>query len=119
MVKVELNNLIMQGHHGVYEEERKLANTFEINLSVAYNEKGLAFKKLEDTIDYESLFGIVKQKMSTPGFLLEKICQEIVRAVKKKYAFVKEINISIYKVRVPIENFQGRAGVSMRKKYQS
>ena len=46
MVKVELNNLIMQGHHGVYEEERKLANTFEINLSVAYNEKGLAFKKL-------------------------------------------------------------------------
>lgn len=118
MVKVELHNVILQGHHGVYEEERKLANTFEVNLSVEYDEKKTAFKKLQDTIDYEALYAIVKQKMAKPGFLLEKICQDIIRTVKKQYSFIKEISISIYKIQVPIENFQGRAGVSMSRKFK-
>lgn len=118
MVTVELNNLILQGHHGVYEEERKLANTFEVNLSVAFDEKKAVLQNLPDTIDYEELYAIIKQKMSKPGFLLEKICQDIIHTIKKQYSFIKEINISIYKIQVPIENFQGRAGVSIHKKFK-
>jgi 7,8-dihydroneopterin aldolase/epimerase/oxygenase len=119
MVTVELQNMLLQGHHGVYEEERRLANTFEVNLSVLYNEKGAKLQKLQDTVDYEILFSIVKEKMDKPGQLLEQIGQEVIHAIRKKYSFVREISISIYKLQVPIESFQGRAGVTLRRKYKN
>jgi dihydroneopterin aldolase len=118
MITVELQKLVLQGHHGVYEEEKKLANTFEVNLDVSYNEKHAEFRDLSETIDYEALYTIIKQKMAIPGDLLEKLCLQIIKAIKKQYPFIKEIHISIYKLRVPIADFQGRAGVSMSRKYK-
>jgi dihydroneopterin aldolase len=118
MVTVELQNLILGGYHGVYEEERKLENSFEVNLYVVFNEKKTEFLKLQDTVDYEALHKIVREKMDIPGYLLEKIGHGIIKAIKKKYSFVREIRISIYKLQVPIENFQGRAGVTLCRKFK-
>ena len=117
MVTVQLHNLIMHGHHGVYKEERELMNTFEVNLDVRYDDKKTDFDKLEDTISYVDLYDIVKQKIQVPVFLLEKICQGIIRKIKHQYPSVKEVSISIYKVYAPIENFEGKVGVTMRKKF--
>ena len=117
MVTVQLNNLILHGHHGLYEEERKVVNTFEVNLSVAFDEKKSDFDSIEDTVNYEELYKIVKQRMQAHTFLLEKICQGIIRKIKHQYPFVKEVNISVYKLQAPIENLQGKVGVAMRKKF--
>src|ERR1700681_4768554 len=89
MVTVELNNIILHGHHGVYEEERKLVNTFEVNLSVSYKEKNTNFEGIGSTINYVELYEIVKQKMQAPGLLLEKICQGIIHLIKHRYAEVR------------------------------
>ncbi|HTQ66653.1 MAG TPA: dihydroneopterin aldolase [Puia sp.] len=117
MITVELHNLILHGHHGIFEEEKKVMNTFEVNLSVKYDEKRSDFNRIEDTISYVDLYEIVKQKIGVPVFLLEKLCQEIIHKIKNQYPSVREVNISIYKMQAPIENFQGKAGVSMRKKF--
>jgi dihydroneopterin aldolase len=70
MVTVELNNIILQGHHGVYEEERKLVNTFEVSLSVAYDEKNTVFEGIGSTINYVDVYDIVKKKMHAHVLLL-------------------------------------------------
>jgi 7,8-dihydroneopterin aldolase/epimerase/oxygenase len=118
MVTVELNNIILHGHHGVYEEERKLVNTFEVNLSVSYNEKNTNFEGIGSTINYVELYEIVKQKMQAPGLLLERICQGIIHQIKHQYAEVREVRISIYKIQAPMQNFQGKAGVTLSKKFE-
>lgn len=117
MVTVELRNLIMHGHHGIYEEEKKVMNTFEVNLDVKYDEKKSDFDSINDTISYVDLYEIVKGKIKVPVFLLEKICQGIIRKIKHQYPSVKEISITIYKIQAPIENFQGKVGVTMRRKF--
>jgi len=117
MITIELNQLILHGYHGLHQEEKKVMNTFEVNLSVKYDEKKSDFNNIEDTISYVDLYEIVKQKIQVPVLLLEKICQGIIRKIKHQYPFVKEVNISIYKLQAPIENFQGKVGVSMRKKF--
>ncbi len=117
MITVELQNLILHGYHGVFEEEKKVMNTFEVSLSVKYDEKKSDFNSLEDTISYVDLYEIVKQKIKVPVFLLEKLCQGIIRKIKHQYPSVREVNISIYKLQAPIENFQGKVGVTMRKKF--
>jgi 7,8-dihydroneopterin aldolase/epimerase/oxygenase len=117
MITVELHNVIMYGFHGVYEEERKILNTFEVNLDVKFEEKVSVFDRLEDTISYADLYDIVRQKMEIPGFLLEKICQDIIQKIKDQFPVVLQVDISIYKLQPPIEHFQGKVGVSMVRRF--
>ena len=113
MVTVHLHKVILYGFHGLYEEERKLANTFELNIDVSYNDTSSSFEKISDTVDYETIFKLAKQEIDQPTLLLEKICQNLIHAIKDRYSFVKKIAITIEKVHAPIENFQGRPGVTI------
>ena len=117
MTTVELHNLVLHGYHGIFEEEKKVMNTFEVSLSVRFDERKTDFDKLGDTISYVDLYELVKHKTQAPSLLLEKLCQGIIRKIKHQYPIVREVVISIYKMQAPIENFQGKVGVTMRKKF--
>lgn len=117
MVTVELRNVIMHGHHGVYVEEQEVMNTFEVNLDVSYEESDLKFNEVGDTISYVALFDIVQERIQVPVFLLEKICGETITKIKTKFPQVRAIQMSIYKLQAPIENFQGKVGVTMQRHF--
>lgn len=117
MLTIQLHNLIFFARHGIHEEEQLTANSFEVNLDVVYDEQGNAFERIHDTINYVSLYNIVKHEMQIITPLMEKICKEIINKIKKQYPFISEVNISIRKLQVPIENFQGKVGVTMNKKF--
>ena len=117
MVTIHLHNLLMHAHHGVYKEEEKIGTNYEVNVDVKFDEESGKFERIEDTINYEELYGIVKKKMMAPTPLLEQVCEGIIRKIKHEYAAVREITISIYKLEAPIPNFQGKVGVTMRKKF--
>lgn len=117
MVTVHLHQLVMHAYHGVYEQEHKTGNNYEINLDVTYKERDQQFENIHDTVSYEDLFSIVKKRMQAPAELLEKVCEGIIRKIKHEYPHVNEVFISIYKLQPPIENLQGKVGVSMRKSF--
>jgi len=117
MVSVEIRNLILRAYHGVYEDEQKTGSDFEVNLEVHFNENGNDFESLEDTINYETLLDIVKQRMSVKNSLLEKVADGIIRKIKHQCPTAKEIRLSIYKLHPPVENFQGKLGVTMHKRF--
>lgn len=119
MVTVRLHNLIFSGHHGVFKEELATGNTFEVHLDVIYDEKDHPFESLETIVNYVNLFAIVKQRMHQPSPLLEKIADEIIGKIKVLYPFIREVIISIYKLQAPIGNFQGKAGMTLHKKFDS
>ena len=117
MITIELQNLVFYEHHGIYEEERKVMNSFEVNLSVTYIETNPIFERIADTISYVNLFKIVQEKMKEPVFLLEKICLGIILNIKHQYPPVSEIKISVYKLQAPIEYFIGKVGVTMQRSF--
>jgi dihydroneopterin aldolase len=117
MLTIQLHNLIFFAHHGIHEEEQLTANTFEVSLDVVYDEKKSKFNSIGDTIDYVALYDIVKKQMKIETPLMEKICKEIIARIKKQFPVVSQINISIKKLNVPIENFLGSVGVSMKKTF--
>jgi dihydroneopterin aldolase len=118
MVTIELQNLIFYVHHGIYEEERRVMNSFEVNLSVSYPEINPVYERISDTISYVNLFKIVQEKMKDPVFLLEKICQGIILNIKHQYPAVSEIRISVFKLQAPIEHFIGKVGVTMHRSFK-
>ncbi len=117
MVTVQLHNLIMHAFHGLYVEEHTTGNNYEINLDVSYEEGISQFESIQNTISYEDLFGIVKKRMQVPTPLLEKVCESIIRHIRHQYPVVTEVTISMFKLQPPIENLQGKVGVTMRKKF--
>jgi dihydroneopterin aldolase len=117
MVTIHLHNVVMHAHHGVYKEEEKSGSNYELNLEVKFDERDKRIEKIDDTISYEDLYGIVRKKMMVPTPLLEEVCEGIIRKIHHEFARVREVTISIYKLEAPIENFQGKVGVTMRKKF--
>lgn len=117
MVTVHLHQLILHAFHGVYEQEHKTGNNYEVSLDVTYTGKNSHFDSLRDTISYEDLFAIVKKRMQAPAPLLENVCESIIRNIKHQYPHVAEVSISIYKLQAPIDNLQGKVGVTMRKHF--
>ena len=117
MVTVQLRQLLMTAYHGVYEHEHRAGNNYEVNLDVIYDEKEADFDTIGDTINYVDLFNIVKKRMEVPAKLLEKVCDEIIAGIRKDFPQVREVTISMFKLQPPIENMQGRVGITMTKKF--
>jgi 7,8-dihydroneopterin aldolase/epimerase/oxygenase len=117
MVTVHLHEIMVFARHGVYEQEKATGNQFEIDLDVSFNSKKNKFLQLSDTVDYEKLFLIIAECMEKPTPLLEKVCNTIIEKVKDRYSFISAIHISIFKLAAPIKNFNGKAGVTISKKW--
>src|ERR1700754_4005144 len=117
MVTVQLHKLIFSGRHGAFKEELATGNTFEVNLDVLYDENDQPFESLETIVNYVNLFDIVKARMHQPSPLLEKIAEEIIVKIREQYPFIREVILSIYKLQAPIGNFQGKAGMTLHKKF--
>jgi dihydroneopterin aldolase len=117
MVVIELNQVKLHGFHGVYEGEKLTGSSYEINVRVAYEEGDSTFDDLKNTINYVAVLDIVKQRMRIPTGLLEKVADGIIREIRHQYPFTKEISLSIYKLEAPVENFQGKIGVTLYKKF--
>jgi dihydroneopterin aldolase len=113
---IHLNNLYFFSFHGLYEEEKVLGNEFEVNIAVSVN-ADQRITELHETVNYVSIYNIIKQKMDIPTLLLETVVQDIADAVYESDSRILSINISIRKLHLPISNFTGNASVSLIKNF--
>lgn len=117
MVTVKLDQLKLHAFHGIYAGEPVAGGDFEVNLDVDYEDEGLTFDRLEDTISYVALLDIVKARMQEPTALLEKVAKLVLDDIYQHFPFAKSSSISIYKLQAPIPRFQGRVGVKLSRVY--
>jgi dihydroneopterin aldolase len=116
MVTIHLHNLNFFSFHGIHEEERILGNEYEVNVDVAFDEKG-AITKIGDTINYATIFELIKQRMNMPTPLLETVAQDIADNVYIADNRVRSIRVSVEKKNPPIANIQGSVSVSYTKEF--
>jgi dihydroneopterin aldolase len=101
--KVGLEGLEFHAFHGVYPHERESGNWFEVDISVDTDFTDAATDdELDETVNYETLFKIVKQEMEIPSKLLETVAQHIVDTVLKTFPAVKQVEFKISKLNPPI-----------------
>jgi 7,8-dihydroneopterin aldolase/epimerase/oxygenase len=116
MFTIHLNKIKFFAHHGVHDEEGIVGTDFEVSVSINFNapEKVIA---LEDTINYVSVFNMVKNRFAIPERLLETLAQNIIEDIYAMDNRITTINISIDKINPPISNFIGTVGVSYTKSF--
>jgi len=117
MIKIELLGLEFFAYHGVYSSERKAGNNFIVNLTVLGDfHKAIESDNLEDTINYESLYEVVKKEMAMASNLIEHVAGRILDSVANEHEDIKEITVSVEKLRPPINGSCKATRVSLSRK---
>ena len=62
LLTIELKQLRFFGYHGLFEEEKRTGNEFEISLTLGIDPGGRIIRDLADTIDYAAIFELVKKE---------------------------------------------------------
>ncbi len=118
VITIELNGLRFFAGHGLYAEETKVANEFEVNLQLQYESNQKVITDIEDTIDYETVYSIIQEEMTIQQELLETCAMQICDLIYQEFRQIEIIKISIRKLTPPLTNFIGSVGVSYTKLYK-
>ena len=117
LLSIELNDLHFYSYHGLYAEEKKTGNEFEVNLSVSFQPVSGTVTDISDTVNYSKLYALLKTEMEKPRHLLETFVMEFAEIIHTSYPQVKKIEIAITKLHVPIAKFIGTARVKYSATY--
>jgi len=116
MFTINLHNLIFHAFHGLYEEEKILGNTFEVHVSIEFEQEE-PVTSLQQSINYAAVYEIIKQRMLIPTPLLETLAQELTQKIYEHDNRIKSISVSVHKKDPPITNMQGSVSVQYKKTY--
>ena len=115
---IELKGLRFFAEHGMYEEEKKVGNEFEVDVSVVYKAPKKTIVSIEETVNYVEIYRIIEDEFRDQKLLLETCAMKICERVQQVFPELKNINISIKKINPPITNFTGYVGVSYSKEFK-
>ncbi|MBI5858868.1 MAG: dihydroneopterin aldolase [Sphingobacteriales bacterium] len=117
LISIELNELRFRARHGLYPEEKKTGNEFEVNLTVSFVPVAGTITDIADTVDYGRLYELVKKEMNKPRHLLETLAMEITEIIHLSFPQIRKIEIAITKLQVPITQFNGTTTVKLEKEF--
>ena len=118
-VKIEssyifLRNVRFHAFHGVLPQERQVGGDFLVSLRVGYPvEKAKESDEVEDTLNYATLFNLVKREMDVPSQLLEHVAGRIVKAVVADFPVVASVDLELIKLNPPMGADSDGAGVEV------
>lgn len=113
MLYVILSNLHFYASHGFYEEEKIMGAAFEVNVRVGHQPKKIPISHLDETIDYSTVYALVKKVMLHVQPLLETVATTIAVQIFEKFSLAEKVNIKIVKLNPPILEFMGETGVEI------
>ncbi|MCW3117230.1 MAG: folB [Chitinophagaceae bacterium] len=116
-ITVELSRLRFFAFHGLYEEEKKTGNEFEINVKVSFKTTEKVISKIHDTVNYVRLHAIVIEMMQHPEKLLETVAMKIAERIHEEFLYASHAEIQIVKLHPPMISFTGHVAVTYKKEF--
>jgi 7,8-dihydroneopterin aldolase/epimerase/oxygenase len=114
-MRISLNKIVFVGYHGLYAEEKKLGNTYIVDVDVDFTPPVAIIDKLEQTIDYVAVYSLLKKWMAIPTPLLETLIGKMADDILLEHAIANKVSIRISKLHLPIPEFEGSVSVFIEK----
>lgn len=103
MAFIEIKNMEFYAFHGHFKEEQIVGNKFLIDLTLEVDlKKASETDRLEDTVDYQVAFKIVKDEMDKKSNLMESIGKRILDSIYAKLEGVEKATVRIRKMNPPM-----------------
>lgn len=112
---ITLSGLRIHASHGVDEQEQTVGADFLIDLRIKTNfTEAARTDELKGTINYATVYDIIKDEMSIPSKLLEHVCNRIAEHLFCKFNKIEEIEIKLFKENPPMGAQVKRCGVEIK-----
>jgi dihydroneopterin aldolase len=103
MVIIEIEGMKFYAFHGHFESEQIVGNEFSIDLRMETdNNKAAISDNLDDALNYQTAYEIVKHEMNQPSKLLENVANRVLYSLYEKFAAIKKATIKISKMNPPM-----------------
>lgn len=113
-LKIKLEAMRFYAYHGVLEQERKVGNNYQLELTATLNAyRSLTSDELSDTINYAEVYSLVQREMETPSRLLEHVVGRIAGCVFDAFPMIAELELTLAKVKPPFNADISSASVSL------
>lgn len=101
--RIDLKGLRFFAHHGLYEQEREKGSWFLVDISFHCEiMKAMESDSIEDTVNYEEIYTIVKEEMRISSKLIEQVAGRIHRRILQEIKGVYHLNTTLYKLEAPL-----------------
>jgi dihydroneopterin aldolase len=101
---IELLSLVVFGHHGYLEEERRLGQRFLVDLWVDVDEASTSSDRIEESVDYRRLASLVREVFAGPErLLLEGLAGSIADGILAGFSAVERVRVRVRKPDVVLD----------------
>ena len=103
MGKIKIEHMEFYAYHGHYKEEQIVGNRFLLDLEIETNmQKAAESDELEDAVNYQQAYKIVRQEMKIKSKLLENIAKRILDSLYKEMSGINKATVTIRKMNPPM-----------------
>ena len=100
---IQLENMEFYAFHGHFKEEQIVGNRFIVSVTIDTDlEKPARSDRLEDTLNYQKAYQIVKFEMTKKSHLLENIASHILDALYSSFSTIRSATVKISKMNPPM-----------------
>ncbi|MEO6168489.1 MAG: dihydroneopterin aldolase [Chitinophagales bacterium] len=104
MAVISIEGMIFRAHIGYYDAEKLLGNEIEVSVKLEVaTQKAESTDKLEETIDYEDVYDLVREAVAEPMNLLETAVKKITNKIAGEYPSIKRLQVRIAKLNPPMK----------------
>ena len=103
MGAIEIEGMDFYAWHGHYAEEQIVGNRFIVNVALVTDcEKAAESDNLDDALDYQALYQVVKEEMQIKSHLLEHVAGRILNRLHNEFDQIVHAKVKISKLNPPM-----------------
>jgi 7,8-dihydroneopterin aldolase/epimerase/oxygenase len=103
MSTISIEGMEFYAYHGCFAEEKIIGTRFIVDLFLETNTNSAEkTDNLIDTVNYFSVYQLVKSQMEIKSNLLEHLGRRIIDEVKKSFPEVSDVKVKVRKMNPPL-----------------
>ena len=111
---LELEGMEFWARHGCLSHEKESENLFVVDFRAETDMTAAAESdRIEDTVDYGKVYGIVSREMQIRSALIEHVAGRIVRAIETELPEFREFSVRVSKRRPPVNGVAAWSRVTL------
>ncbi len=103
MGKILLEDMEFYAYHGCFKEEQVIGNRFLVDLEIEVDTAEAELSdKLDDTVNYQAVYNMVREAMDEKSHLLEHLARRILDNLRTGFPTIRQMKVKVSKMNPPM-----------------
>lgn len=100
---IKVTGINLHAYHGCLDEEGRVGTRYVVNVIIDTDfSKAAKHDTLADTVDYVTIYKIVKEEMAIRSKLIEHAGKRIIDRMKKEFKNINRAEVEVVKINPPM-----------------